>query len=90
LTNVAVSTEELLLWLSALWGHGTWRVGPVSSDCITVFVFRLEGTLKMEAVCFFEALDPSAGPQGIIIRKAAGERRTLNRHFAIICAVRFD
>jgi hypothetical protein len=63
LTNAAVSTQELLLWLSALWGHGTWQVGPVSSDSIIVFVFRLQGTLKMEEVCSFEALDPSAGPQ---------------------------
>jgi hypothetical protein len=57
LTNVAVSTQELLVWLSALWDHGTWQVGPIYSDSVTVFVFRLEGTLKMEAVCSVEALD---------------------------------
>lgn len=70
-THVAVSTQELLFWLSTLRGHETWQVGTVSSDSITVFVFRLDGTLKMEAVCSFEALEPSARPQGVITRKAA-------------------
>jgi 6-phosphogluconolactonase (cycloisomerase 2 family) len=35
------------------------------SDSISVFVFGLEGTLKMEAVCSVEALDPSAGPRRV-------------------------